>query len=439
VNTTAIFGLALVFVPTTKLAAQDLTSLVASPAVRAIATAPMEYRQDRLDDFWLRIATQGTPLIEPLAVQGQSLVTFVYRGNAQTQSVQFVSGLNALHIEGIVSDFGSLGTMHRVPDTDVWFLSFEVGDDLRATYSFAVTDNGGAAANRLSDPLNPRSFAAGTRWEKSALQMPDAPSRPWLTAPETDRPGYTEERLESTSLGGEQSFWVSWPEQCTVHPEDCNIFIAMDPVEFGVILPTTTIVEYLTAKGFITPTAVVLTNDLAASDDADGYGPAASFIADELLPALRQRYGATRDPSRVVLGGASRKGLISAYVGWARPEAVGNVLSLSGSYYWRPRSHAEPEWLPSLYAAEAAHPIKLYLAVGFLETVVTPGNGGHYMVGTNRHMRDILTARQYEYEYVEFNGIHSDYNWHDNVAAGLKYLLNKNNQIRAASSARRSS
>ncbi len=75
-------------------------------------------------------------------------------------------------------------------------------------------------------------------------------------------------------------------------------------------------------------------------------------------------------------------------------------------------------------AGASAPNIKLYLAAGLLETIVNSHNFGHYMLATNRHMRDVLTARGYAFRYREFNGVHHELNWQLELAEGLRYLLN---------------
>lgn len=68
-------------------------------------------------------------------------------------------------------------------------------------------------------------------------------------------------------------------------------------------------------------------------------------------------------------------------------------------------------------------PLRQFIAAGSLETVVTPTNRGHYMVASNRHLRDVLLARGYDLTYWEFTGVHSDLNWQDRLARGLTTLL----------------
>jgi enterochelin esterase family protein len=78
--------------------------------------------------------------------------------------------------------------------------------------------------------------------------------------------------------------------------------------------------------------------------------------------------------------------------------------------------------LPNLYALAGRLPIRLYLAAGRLETFVSDVNAGHYLLATNRHMRDVLAGRGYDVEHVELDGVHSELNWEDQLAAGLAWL-----------------
>jgi enterochelin esterase family protein len=180
------------------------------------------------------------------------------------------------------------------------------------------------------------------------------------------------------------------------------------------------------SRGEIPPTLVVAAPDPAwVGDRLGSYDPAANFLADELLPMLRREYRITDSPDGIVAAGLSRRGMVSAYVAFRRPDAIARVLSLSGSYYWRPPGHRQFEWIPARFAEEPRRDIRLYLAAGELETVVTPTNQGHYLVATNRHMRDVLRAKGYEHRYTEFYGVHSTFNWQDQLAAGLVYLLGR--------------
>ncbi|HKS30592.1 MAG TPA: alpha/beta hydrolase-fold protein [Pyrinomonadaceae bacterium] len=195
--------------------------------------------------------------------------------------------------------------------------------------------------------------------------------------------------------------------------------------EFGNIIPTRVIMDNLIAAGKIPPTLVVLVDNVDAKSEQGGYASTIQFLADELLPQLRKQYNLTAEPDKAVIAGTSRRGLVAAIVGFRRPEIFGGVLSMSGAFFWRPGKDAEYEWLAAQFAANPTRRPKLYLTVGLLETVVTPGNAGHYMLATNRHLRNVLQAKGYRFKMTEFYGGHEDSNWQGGFADGLIYLLGR--------------
>ena len=161
-------------------------------------------------------------------------------------------------------------------------------------------------------------------------------------------------------------------------------------------------------------------------DSVTGYKPTIDFAADELLPYLRERYDISRDPERVIAMGTSRRGLVATMLAFERPDAIARVISMSGSFYWRQNENEEFEWLAKQIALNDTKPMNLYLAAGKLETVVTPNNQGHYLLSTNRHLRNVLWAKNYKMQYHEFMGVHHELCWQGEIARGLIYHLGRN-------------
>jgi enterochelin esterase-like enzyme len=388
-----------------------------SPALRAllrdIPSHPLA-----LEDFWQRVKAVGAPLVEPTPNRPDySLVTFLFRADSGSR-VRLRSSLNALLGNGIGRDFSALGELKLLPATDVHFITFEASNELRISYRYEVSGQ----TQPLLDPLNPNSYLKGTEFAESALALPKAPPQPWADWRETGK--WEEHRIESQTLGSAQSIWIYTPSGYDpAAKQPYPALIGLNSLTFGKILPTARVVEYLVAQGRIRPTLIIAAPDLAEIGEQGSYDPAVKFLADELLPWVRERYRITRHASEVIVSGLSRRGMIAAYAALRRPDAFQRVLSLSGSYYWRPPGHPEFEWLPALYAREAPRPVRFYLAAGALETVASPTNAGHYLLATNRHMRDVLLAKGYTLKYVEFYGVHSTINWQDQLLPGLTYLL----------------
>lgn len=89
---------------------------------------------------------------------------------------------------------------------------------------------------------------------------------------------------------------------------------------------------------------------------------------------------------------------------YVSPEALGQMMQLDGSDVW---------YRSFRLRNEVRAPYRF----------VSPGNRGHYLLATNRHMRDVLRARGYVLRYEEFNGVHSELSWQDGLAEGLVHLL----------------
>lgn len=393
----------------------------ASPAIRALASALAGSGPKALDDFWGDVARNGAPLVEPHRSRDSSLVTFVYRGGPAVRSVRLSSGLNALLIERIEPDLQAIGRMQRLAGTDLWHLSLVVGRNLRVSYRFDVATSEDTSQEVL-DPLNQRVYRPDREaLRASLLELPGAPPQPWHERDE--ELGTWRQRKMVDMRGRENDVFVYLPAGFDPQrAEPYPVLVGLDSYSFGIGMPGALLMDHLIATKAIPPT-VMLAANLPGGSGLDQMDVSAEYVAERLLPQLRAELNLTSDPRRVVIAGTSRRGLIATYTAFARPQAVGNVLALSGSFYWKPEGETEYEWLTHRFATEEIRPLRLFLAVGNLETVVTATNRGHYMLGTNRHLRDVLLARGYDLEYWEFAGAHSDLSWQDALARGLVALL----------------
>jgi len=134
------------------------------------------------------------------------------------------------------------------------------------------------------------------------------------------------------------------------------------------------------------------------------------------VPMLRQKYRATSDPGLTVVAGSSYGGLAAVFAGLHYPQIFGGVLSLSGSFWWKPASEQEPEWLTRQVEASPNLALRFYLEVGLMEDYP-------HQIVPNRRMRDVVTAKGSAVGYAEYDGGHSFLNWSNGTANGLVFLL----------------
>ncbi|GCE09585.1 enterochelin esterase [Dictyobacter aurantiacus] len=387
-----------------------------------------------LETFWQEIMQSGTPLIETSEGDDRhALVTFLWRDKGETQNVVIWGGPAGL-------DHPQDHQMTHLPDTDLWYKTYRLQMDLRGVYTLSTNDslidqeNGGFGTRFIPDPLNPKRFVAHKDEEKpdsqevvfSILELPDAPVQTWIV-PHTDgaKGKIHTHRLRSQILNNERRIWVYTPADYTERNEPYRLLLLFDGWEYIDLIPTPTILDNLVREGKIPPLVTVLI------DNPDGetrnreltcHQPFVDFLTQELMPWVHEHYHVSSDPARTIVGGCSFGGLAAAFAGLRAPSTFGNVLAQSGSFWWDkdPEDDIQQEWIIQQFIASPPLPLRFYLEVGLKEDL-----GWIYMVGCNRHMRDVLKLKGYEVHYAEFNGYHHNVSHRGSLANGLLALIGK--------------
>lgn len=410
---------------------------IQSPRIAALRQELEAGNTSALDAFWQEIAEKGAPLFEPVeGDEEQTLVTFLWHGDADTRNVVIVGGLAGW------DDFKEQ-QMTRLLESDVWYRTYRGDRTLRTAYSLGVNDSLvpvtrenwlERSASWRHDPLNPRTFLFPKDEEDpddkeslvSALELPGAPPQPYST-PRAGVPAGTLEmhRLYSELLENERRVWIYTPPGYSSAGEPYGLFVVFDGLAYIDLVPTPVILDNLLAEGKIPPLVAVLIDSLpqeVRSRELPCHQPFVDFLTTELLPWVREHYHVTTDPSHTIVGGSSYGGLAATFAALRAPDVFGNVLSQSGSFWWKPAEAREYEWLARQYVLSPTLPLRFYLDVGLREVAAHPD----YMptqVVVNRHMRDVLQAKGYPVHYAEFMGGHDYICWRGTLADGLLALL----------------
>ena len=379
-----------------------------------------------LDAFWETISQQDTPLIESIEGDDKySLVTFLWRAAEEDQGVEVVNNL---------SGGDAVDAMTHLPETDLWYKTYRVHNETRESYQFAV------GGSNVTDPLNSRQHVFPddeeiefTGWVSSVFEMPDAPPQPWTTArPNVPKGQIHASRMHSEVLDNEYRVWVYTPPGYTADGAPYGFLLVLDGWVFLNLIPTPIILDNLQADGLLPPLAAVMVGSLGSPfhptrfRDLGCYPPFAEFLTQELLPWARGNYHLSNNPAQTTVAGSSLGGLMAAFIGLQHSEIFGNVISLSGAFFWRPEDDHEDEWLGRQYAASPKLPLNFYLEAGLLETEIgSAGLGWYNILLTTRHMRDVLQAKGYPVHYSEFSGGHNPMNWQGTFANALLALLGK--------------
>jgi enterochelin esterase family protein len=388
---------------------KDQALIPLSPTLQAVTPA-------NLADFWLRTSREGTPLIEPFDTHHKR-VTFLWRGAKKNV---FLMG----------SPEGDHDPLFHLAGTDIWFRSYVVPDDTLMQYQLApdipqVPEGGREQRLALlvtaqADPLNKQVALtdADDVFTRSSLLNLQHKTH-CLLPPEGREPlkgSLRSVQFNSAILGNLREITLYQSPDAT---PDSTLLLVFDGKTYQKKYRLHEAFERLTARGDIAPLRIVFIDSL----DGERRGrelppnPAFSdFMAYELIPWLQQQ-GFTSVANHTVIAGSSYGGLASAWVAMRYPKIFGNVLSLSGSYWWAPEGE-KPEWLIREYSARHTLPLRFYLQAGLFENKGEEGG----ILGNNIHLRDALREKGYEVVFRPYASGHDYAAWCEAMIDGVRHL-----------------
>lgn len=403
------------------------TSPVDSPRLRALVEglATAEAPQALLQAFWDEMAEQGTPLVEP-AENGKSRLTFLYRG--ARSNVRILGSPSADH-----------DLMHQLPGTDVWYRTYLVPDDTRLSYRLApdIPDVPGTFwENRVAilatarrDPLNkaPWPAEAPDAWrQKSVVELPQAPAQPFVSRQPGTAAG-TVETVDFTSVSLGNTRQVSLYRPADFDPQDPEtvLLVLFDGASYQSDVDVPAMLDQMQADGVIPQTAAILVSNpdgKARSAELPGSADFSQVMAREIVPFGQECLGLAVPAARTVLSGSSYGGLASMRLALDHPEVFGNVLSMSGSFWWSPEGTpaTDAEFIARRAVSEPRKDLRVFLTAGLFET---SRDGSLDILNTNRHLRDVLEARGYPVTLREYAGAHDYLVWRGALADGLLALF----------------
>jgi enterochelin esterase-like enzyme len=359
------------------------------------------------------------PIIEAIPVNPSEMqVTYLYLGNQDTQSVELVGGPDLMGLK-----------MSRLGQTDLFFVIQVVANDARFIYAFNAYEMHRAGSKGEVE------VTKNIHSDDSLLEMQNAPSQLYIAAKDVTKGTAVQTTIKSTLLNEERKITVYTPAGCD-GKTGCSLLVVFDGGAYGGLpdpalaeVPTPTILDNLIADKKIAPTVAVLVWSMGKRNrDLPGSKPFADLIANEVVPWARSHYSISPGPNRVVAAGSSLGGYCAAYCAFTQPDAIGNVISQSGSYWisknWQT---VDANFDRRVYPRETGTmieefknskrlPIRFYMEVGVYDL-------GAAMLGSNRELRDVLQLKGYDVDYHEFDGGHNSLNWRGSLADGLIALL----------------
>ncbi len=281
------------------------------------------------------------------------------------------------------------------------------------------------------DPLNPHRFEIpaneadpeDTGGLMSVLELPDAEDQPWiLPRPDVPSGRVTMHHISSQILDNERRVWVYTPSSYSPDTSPYHFMLLFDGWRYFQALSITNTLDNLITTGAIPPLVAILIDCLdqpTRTRELTCSLPFVDFLTVELLPHLRQQYNRSVDPTQAIVAGCSYGGMAAAFIGLQRPDLFGNVLSQSGTFWWKPDDEVEYEWLARQFVDAPKCPLRLYLEIGLLEgrfaDMPSP-------LEANRHLRNVLRAKEYDLHYLEYPGGHDYLRWRGSLADSLMTL-----------------
>lgn len=420
-----------------------------SPRIQALRNQ-IASGQTGTESFWKEVAAQGTPLVEPLN-DNYRLVTFLWRAKRDTRNVMVTGSFS---IPGSTPN----NLMHRVGDSDVWYLTLKLPKGARFTYRLWPNNppnSGSTQAISQADPYNPKRWDCSPDSSKydcrSLAELPDAAPQPWIIS----KPGTPAGRIEKQTIKSkiqkvERDLTIYTPAGYKSDGPPNALLVLFDGEDIlSADFQGQTTLDNLIAAQKILPTVVVMVHnvprrrlvDLVANSE---FG---DFVATELVPWVRTHYRVTNKSARTVVSGWSAGGIAAAYLGLRHSKVFGNVLIQSGAFWWSPEhnggvcaskcpesggrrpdpdsrdSRTEGNWITKQFVTSPRLPVRFYLEAGTFEAD-QDGTGGN-ILETTRALRDVLMAKGYEVHYQQSVSGHDNPNWRGTFADGLIALLGR--------------
>lgn len=383
-----------------------------------------------LQEFWNKIERNGAPLIEELTGDLENnLVTFIYRADEEVENVIFIPPIGW---EKFLEY-----KMERLLNTNLWYITCKIKNDLRFDYTISVNDSlidsdeGWEAreVNLTHDELNKNFLILceedGEEKKVSYVVMPKAQEHFWVKERINISKGDIEEYyFHSEKLEKDRRIRIYTPYGYKKSNMPYKFLILTDGDEYLNILSGKTVLDNLICDKKIAPIVVLFIDSTDTRYEelccSDGF---VDLIINELTPWFRENYNISSEAKDGIIGGLSLGGLTATYLGLRHSDIFGNVLSQSGAYWYKPEDFKEVEsacWMSTEFNKIERLPLKFYLNVGILE----PKDN---MIGVNKKLRDVLELKGYEVKYEEFNSGHDYLCWGETLANGLISLIGDNN------------
>lgn len=285
---------------------------------------------------------------------------------------------------------------------------YRVPDDAYLEYAWIDADGALRA-----DPANPS--RADNPWypEVSAVRGPDYRPDALADPPAPPEPAVVERlRVASEHLRQQRRLVVVAP--AGFGSAELPLVLVQDGIAFYRLARLADVLDALVRAGQARPARLVFVEPLERSREYAFHAGYRDFVADELLPHVRERFPSTGETVAV---GASLGGLFSATLALQRPGVVDAVATFSGAFLGRPEEPDFYRGTRSFVAEElergAGAGVRWYAEVGTLE----------WLTDVNRRVARALEGHGVEHAFAERHAGHNWTNWRNGLASALRFAM----------------
>ena len=383
----------------------------------------LKNNSNALMKFWSYIKEAGSPLIQDIDGEDDySLVTIVYREKTKLENVVLIPPVGMRKLENCKMD--------KVPESDLWYIAYKVKRNIRFSYQFSPNDplnNDWERRwkNARDDEFNHNKLNFTGKISDKYRTVPyvvleKAKEHIWIKEDLTSPKGKIERfRIYSEVLQEERDISIYTPSGYSENAKPYGVLVLNDGFEYLNILSAQNVLDNLISKKEIPPIICVFIE--ATKDRAENLkcnDNFSKFLACEVMDYIRDRYNISSKAKDNIIGGYSLGGLAASYTVLRYPNIFGNVLSQSGSYWYKRDDYKLEDrlWLVNEFNEADKLAVKFYINVGEIEPKVS-------MIDTNIQFSDSLKELGYEVKFETFGSGHDYLCWGETLAYGLKYLL----------------
>lgn len=366
-------------------------------------------KYEELEIFLETLKENGSPIIETIEGDNDnSLVTYIYNGDEDTKNVVVVQPIgNRNPIDNM---------MNKVLDTNLWYKTYKVRNDVRFRYYFSINDDlGDNLAKRLKsgvcDKFNNNKLVFGDGHIISYVVMNKAENHRSFNELDNKHRGTLKKyELFSKTLNEIRNIWIYTPNQYDSICSDVGIGVFTDGNEHINILKTKDILDNMIHEKSIKSMLGVFIEstenrgkELRCNEEFE------RFVVSELIPWIKDNYKVSEDREDNVICGFSLGGLTALYIALKHPNIFGSVVSQSGAY------HAGMESIEKEICS-CEDKLKCYINVGILEDE-------KIMKSNNNRVANLLKDKGHFVYYDIFKSGHDYLCWGQGLWTGLNKVM----------------